>query len=342
MNQPIDPRRLPGGDEAPVPPEPVLVEWPQTVAVVYNPSSGGDSASKQSDHIRDAIEQTGKKLIWLETTPDDSGVGQAKAAVEQGADLVIATGGDGTVMACATGLAGSEVPLAVLPLGTGNLVATNFDIPTDLDAALEIALTCRRRRIDLGKTGDPKGEGRFLTAAGIGFDAAMLRDANHKLKARIGPLAYVWSALRSIRRPRATYQLRLDGGEVISRRAQGVLVANLGKMQGGLTLLPDAIPDDGLFDVAVLKTRTAGDWAKLAIRVLARVVARSRKSGPDVDVFKARRVEIRCATTQPVQFDGDVVDPADRLDLEIDPSSLTLAVPDHHESRTPPARQDAE
>jgi diacylglycerol kinase (ATP) len=113
-------------------------------------------------------------------------------------------------------------------------------------------------------------------------------------------------------------------------------------MQGGLTLLPDAVPDGGLFDVAVLKTRTAGDWAKLAIRVLARVVARSRKSGPDVDVFKARRVEIRCATTQPVQFDGDVVDPADRLELEIDPSSLTLAVPDHHESRTPPARQDPE
>ena len=338
MNHPVDPRRLPGGDQAPVPPEPVLVEWPQTVGVIYNPSSGGDSASERGDHIRQAIEQTGKKLIWLETTPDDSGVGQAKAAVEQGADVVIATGGDGTVMACATGLAGSEVPLAVLPLGTGNLVATNFDIPTDLDAALEIALTCRRRRIDLGRTGDPTGEGRFLTAAGIGFDAAMLRDANHKLKARIGPLAYVWSALRSIRRPRATYRLRLDGGEVISRRAQGVLVANLGKMQGGLTLLPDAIPDDGLFDVAVLKTRTVGDWAKLALRV----VARSRKSGPDVDVFKARRVEIRCATTQPVQFDGDVVDPADRLDLEIDPGSLTLAVPDHHESRTPPARQDAE
>ena len=178
MNQPVDPRRLPGGDEAPVPPEPVLVEWPQTVAVVYNPSSGGDSASKQSDHIRHSIEQTGKKLIWLKTTPEDSGVSQAKEAVEQGADLVIATGGDGTVMACATGLAGSEVPLAVLPLGTGNLVATNFDIPTGLDAVLEIALTCRRR-IDLGKTGDPTGEGRFLTAAGIGFDAAMLRDANH-------------------------------------------------------------------------------------------------------------------------------------------------------------------
>jgi diacylglycerol kinase family enzyme len=226
-------------------------------------------------------------------------------------------------MACATGLAGSEVPLAVLPLGTGNLVAANFDIPNDLDSALEIALTCRRRRIDLGRTGD----GRFVVAAGIGFDAAMLRDVNDQLKARIGSLAYVWSALRNVRRPRATYRLRLDD-ERIARRAQGVLVANLGKLQGGLTLVPDAVPDDGYFDIAVLKTRTVGDW----VRLLTRVLARSRGSGPDVDTFRARRVEIRCTRTQPVQFDGDVVDSTDRLDLEIDPRSLTLAVPGHHEA----------
>ena len=139
MSEDEDPRRLPGGGAAPVPPAPVQVRWPQTVAVIFNPSSGGDSASERSDRIRQAIEETGKKLIWLETTPEDSGRGLTKDAVSQGADLVIATGGDGTVMACATALAGSEVPLAVLPLGTGNLVAANFDIPNDLDDALEIA-----------------------------------------------------------------------------------------------------------------------------------------------------------------------------------------------------------
>jgi diacylglycerol kinase (ATP) len=208
------------------------------VAVIFNPSSGGDTASERSDRIRQAIQDTGKKLIWLETTREDSGQGLAKDAVGQGADAVIATGGDGTVMACATALAGSEMPLAVLPLGTGNLVAANFDIPNDLDAALEIALACRRRRIDLGAT----GEGRFVIAAGIGFDAAMLRDANHTLKARIGPLAYVLSALRNLRRPRASYRLRFDGGEELTRRAQGVLVANLGKIQGGLPILPRRCP----------------------------------------------------------------------------------------------------
>ena len=78
MSEGQDPRRLPGGGAAPVPPEPVQVQWPQTVAVIFNPSSGGDTASERGDRIRQAIQETGKKLIWLETTPADSGQGLAK------------------------------------------------------------------------------------------------------------------------------------------------------------------------------------------------------------------------------------------------------------------------
>jgi diacylglycerol kinase (ATP) len=106
---------------------------------------------------------------------------------------------------------------------------------------------------------------------------------------------------------------------------------------GGLPILPDAVPDDGQFDIAVLKTRTLGSW----VGVAARILVRSHKPGPDVDTFRARTVESRCDRAQPVQFDGDTVDPTDRLALEIDPSSLTLAVPEHHQDQTPPVRQDS-
>jgi YegS/Rv2252/BmrU family lipid kinase len=335
MSEAEDPRRARGGDDTPTPPDDVHVDWPRCVAVVFNPSSGGHSAAQKAEQIRDVIDETGKKLIWLETTPEDAGVSMAKDAVEQGADVVIAAGGDGTVMACATGLAGSEVPLAVVPLGTGNLVAVNFDIPLDLAEAVDTALVCRRRRIDLGATGD--GDGRFVVAAGMGFDAALLRDTPHKLKAIAGPLAYFWSGLRNLRRPRHDYHLTLDGDEV-TRRAQGVVVANLGKIQGGLPILPDAVPDDGYFDVAVLRTRTLADW----VRVAGRVLFRRPGPRPKVDTFRAAKVSIRCDTAQPVQFDGDAVDPADRLDLEIDPASVTLAVPAHQEEQTPPVRREAE
>jgi hypothetical protein len=94
---------------------------------------------------------------------------------------------------------------------------------------------------------------------------------------------------------------------------------------------PDAVPDDGQFDIAVLKTRTLGDWVGVAPRILIR----SHKAGPDVDTFRAAKVEIGCDRAQPVQFDSDTVDPTDRFDLEIDPSSLTLAVPEHHQDQTP-------
>jgi diacylglycerol kinase (ATP) len=119
MNEGEDPRSLPGGGAAPVPPEPVQVQWPQTVAVIFNPSSGGDTARQRSDRIRRAIQETGKQLIWLETTPADSGQGPAKDAVGQGADLVIATSGDGTVMACATALARLRGTVGGAPTGNG-------------------------------------------------------------------------------------------------------------------------------------------------------------------------------------------------------------------------------
>ena len=119
MSEGQDPRRLPGGDETPVPPAPIQVQWPQAVAVIFNPSSGGDTASERSERIRQAIQETGKKLIWLETTREDSGQRLAKDAVGQGADLVIATGGDGTVMACPTALARLRGAVGGAPAGDG-------------------------------------------------------------------------------------------------------------------------------------------------------------------------------------------------------------------------------
>jgi diacylglycerol kinase (ATP) len=292
---------------------------PRRVAVVFNPAAGGERAPAWRDHTRQALAAAGVEVTWTETTEEEPGTGLARKAVEDGADLVIACGGDGTVRACATALAGGEVPLAVLPLGTGNLVATNFEIPDDVDQALEVALVCRRRRIDVGAL----GEDRFVAAAGIGFDAAMLRDAHSGAKGRFGPLAYVLSGLRNLRRPRTGLRIRLDGGEPFDRRGQGVLVCNLGRIQGRLPILPDAVPDDGLLDLAVLKTRNLRDWALVAVSVLTR----RPDAAPAVETFRARTVEVTCATPQPVERDGDTLPPRTQLKVELLPYALTLAVP---------------
>jgi YegS/Rv2252/BmrU family lipid kinase len=290
------------------------------VAVVFNPATGGGDAESRERDTRQALEGAGLEVLWLETTKEDPGRGQTAKAVAEGVDLVVAQGGDGTVMACVTGLAGTEVPLAVLPGGTGNLLATNFDIPSDLEGAVEVALDGERVRLDVAALDDD----RFVVMGGIGFDAAMLRDADPKLKEHLGAVAYVLSGFRNLRRRATRFRLRLDDRPPLERTGQGVLIGNLGRLQGGLPVMPDARPDDGLLDVAVLRTRTVGDWLALA----ARVLLRRRRKDPQLELFTARRVEIDCDRPQPVERDGDPLDtPRDHLVIEIVPGALTLCVP---------------
>jgi YegS/Rv2252/BmrU family lipid kinase len=290
------------------------------VAVVFNPATGGgDSAGRKRD-TREALDGAGLEVLWLETTPEDPGQGLTAKALAEGVDLVMAQGGDGTVMACVTGLAGTEVPLAVLPGGTGNLLATNFDVPAELDGAVEVALHGDRVRLDVAAMDDD----RFVVMGGVGFDAAMLRDADPRLKERLGAVAYVLSGFKHLRRRVTRFRLRLDDRPPVERTGQGVLVGNLGRLQGGLPVMPDARPDDGLLDVAVLQTRTVADWLALAVRVLLR----RRHKDPQLELFTARRIEIDCDRPQPVERDGDPLDtPRDHLVIEVVPGALTLCVP---------------
>jgi YegS/Rv2252/BmrU family lipid kinase len=295
------------------------MDRPIRVAVVFNPATGGGDTSGRKRDTQQALEAAGPDVLWLETTPEDPGQGLTAKAVAEGVDLVMAQGGDGTVMACVTGLAGTDVPLAVLPGGTGNLLATNFDIPADLEAAVDVALHGDRVRLDVAATDDD----RFVVMGGIGFDAAMLRDADPKLKERLGAVAYVLSGFKHLRRRATRFRLRLDD-RGIDRTGQGVLVGNLGRLQGGLPVMPDARPDDGLLDVAVLQTRTVADWLALAVRVLLR----RRSKDPQLELFQARRVEVSCDRPQHVERDGDPLDtPRDHLVIEVVPRALTLCVP---------------
>jgi YegS/Rv2252/BmrU family lipid kinase len=291
---------------------------PTRVAVVFNPATGGGTAGRKRDTM-EALEAAGLEVLWLETTREDPGQGLTAKAVAEGVELVMAQGGDGTVMACVTSLAGTDVPLAVLPGGTGNLLATNFDIPSDLDGAIEVALEGDRVRLDVAAMDDD----RFVVMGGIGFDAAMLRDADPRLKEHLGAVAYVLSGFKHLRRRATRFRLCLDDRPPFDRTGQGVLIGNLGRLQGGLPVMPDARPDDGLLDVAVLQTRTLLDWLALAVRVLAR----RRRKDPWLELFQARRIEIDCDRPQPVERDGDPAGARDHLVVEVVPKALTLCVP---------------
>ena len=182
---------------------------------------------------------------------------------------MFAAGGDGTVRACAEALAGSGVPMAIVPLGTANLTARALGVPARSDRAVEAGFGGRDRTIDLARV-EGAGGTWFAAMAGIGLDAAVVAAAGEQLKRRFGWAAYAAAGMRKLTTPPHEFTVCLDDAEPLRRRARSVVVANAGLLPGGFTLLPRARLDDGLLDVGILAPSGAWDWIRLAGRVLAR------------------------------------------------------------------------
>jgi len=255
--------------------------------------------------------------MWSQTTPADPGSGQAAHAADAGVDLVIAAGGDGTVTACAAGLAGQLVPLAILPTGTGNLLAINLGIPLDRARAVEVALTGVDRKIDLGvANGRP-----FVAMAGLGLDAKMLRSTSEAAKKRFGYAAYLVAALRHVGDPPLRVTVRTDGGRPKKYSATGIIIGNVGWLQGGIRLLPDAQPDDGLLDAAVLTSRGLVSSIVLGLRILL------RRDGTQVVRGSFRSLRIRVDREHLWEIDGEVIGSTKELKVGVHAEKLLLRVP---------------
>lgn len=289
---------------------------PANVAVIFNPNG-----SVSEPAARAALGSAGLDgYRWLQTTAEDPGSGQAGSALRGGADLVVVCGGDGTVRAVVSALAGTGVALAVLPAGTGNLLARNYGIPLQVTAAAQLATAGGRRHVDIGVI---NGQ-RFAVMAGIGFDAAFLDNAPPSLKRTLGWVAYVVSGVRTLRHsPLATFDLRLDGSpEAIRRRGRGLLVTNVGRLQGGLELLPGAAGDDGRFEIGLLAPRRLRDWWGLVWRV----VGKRRPQPWQLETWSASRVAVTVDRKLPVEYDGDVGGAGTEFSAHVEPAGLVLCV----------------
>lgn len=288
-------------------------------AVIANPTKFDDLEKFRSEVCAAMAQRGWSEPMWLQTTPEDLGEGQARTAAQAGVDLVLACGGDGTVTACAAGLTGTGIPLAVVPAGTGNLLARNLGLPIAPRDALAVALTGTDQPVDVGiANGRP-----FLAMAGLGLDAKMLDSTSEQAKKRFGWAAYGIAALRHLRDRPMQVSLQADHGQPLHRRAGAVIVGNVGWLQGGVPLLPDARPDDGVLDVVVLSAQGWASWLAVATHVLLR----RRTATGRVTRGTFRELCIQADREHPWELDGELMGQTLQLAITIHPEKLLLRVP---------------
>ena len=249
----------------------------------------------------------------------------ARRAVKHGCDVVVVVGGDGAVNRVAGALIGTSVALGIIPAGTGNLLAGNLGIPRRTDRAAQNLIFGMHRRIDVGRATVGGKSYDITVACGIGFDADVMDATRNRSKRRWGKLAYFASAIASSRRIRnVAHEITLDGVTMETGAAQ-VMVANLGRMMAGLAPRRPVLPDDGLFDIIVV--RASGPIPALpAAWEALRQTGLGESSGGRA--FRAQARQVRIATAHPrlVEIDGDVVGQTP-VDVSILPAALTVIVP---------------
>jgi diacylglycerol kinase (ATP) len=311
-------------------------------AVVYNP------VKVDIDDLRSVVEAEQQAAgweptLWYETSVEDPGGGQARQALDDGATMLLAAGGDGTVRSVAEVVRGTDASLALLPSGTGNLLARNLSLTlNDLEHSVHSAFAGGDRSIDVGLTDIHRADGShtrhaFLVMAGFGIDAKMLAATDDELKAKVGWLAYV-KAFVAVLRDKNQLHLRfkIDGEAVRHMRAHTVIVANAGSLPGNILLLPDAAVDDGKLDVVIMRPEQLVGWIQIFTKVLWEngVLGRTRwgkrfqtREVKALNYLRGTQVRVRLSRPEEIELDGDPFGEAVGMVTRVDAKGLTIRVP---------------
>ncbi|MDE0547600.1 diacylglycerol kinase family protein [Microbacterium sp. C7(2022)] len=313
-------------------------------ALVYNP------IKVDAETLRASVVDESKKAGWdeplfFETTVEDIGYEVTREALSNDVDVVLVAGGDGTVRAVSESMSGTGVPLAIVPSGTGNLLARNLKLPLSNPATMvKAAFTGESTAIDVGwaelvrEDGDTEKRA-FVVMGGMGLDAAMIANTNPQLKKSVGWVAYVDGAARSLAdaKPfRVMYQM--PGHKLHSARVQSVLFANCGQLPAGLDLIPEASVSDGALDVVVFQPKGTLGWLLVWRRVAwdnsvlkrfraGRKVLSLRTRDSAVRYSRGAGIEVGAESAHPVQLDGDEFGEATRITVTLDAGALLVMAP---------------
>lgn len=315
----------------------------ERVHVVINPAAGQDEPVLST--LNSVFRSAGIDWDVSITKAAGDATAQARQAAENGADVVAAYGGDGTVAEVASGLIGTSVPLAILPGGTANAMSSELRIPQQLRPAAELICSDNTvvRKIDMGEANGRK----FILRVGVGFEAAMVEKADRELKDRFGNFAYLWAAVQNLIQPQISqYKLLIDGQQV---ETEGLtcIIANSGNLaQRNLSLLPGIDISDGLLDVIVIQPAGLRMFVDLVGGITG--LLNMEANGGNVDAqgqrtvqwWQAKEVSLIATPAQSVQVDGEVLSTPE-VACRVLPQAVRVITPGVSNGKAPAAKTAA-
>ncbi|WP_404434483.1 NAD(+)/NADH kinase [Microbacterium lacus] len=307
------------------------------IAIIWNPTKTEKETLEAG--LTSAADETDLDVLWFETSIDDPGQKVAAQALAEGADLIVVAGGDGTVRAVAEHLAdvSARADLAIVPLGTGNLLARNLEVPlNDVPAALTRALEGDAQPVDVGWVEVDLSHGSerhgFVVMVGFGVDANMIVETDDDLKDKAGWLAYVESLGRALSATEVlTFHVTKDDQPAYDEEGHTLLIGNCGMIQGGLRLLPDADPADGELDYLVLSADSFAQWAGTLKTMawdngLKRLLTNSDEvtSTDAASHGRAKKIDVSLPDARAFEIDGEQVGETKGFSVTVQPSAIRV------------------
>jgi len=288
--------------------------------IIANPTAGRFKNSRYIQKLRKYLRNRGVSNHIVFTRRPGDAVEAANKIMHEHYDAVVVCGGDGTLREAVAGMIGSDIPIGIIPMGTGNVVATDLGIPKDPFKACDLIIKGKTREIDVGKSGDTY----FLVAAGAGYDSEVVAQVDLQIKSKVGRLAYIFSAFKLLMKYKPI-RFRIESDIFTGKmRAIAVVIANSAHYGGYFKLKKEARIDDGLLDVIIIKGR---NWYDI-IRIFILVLFKSKLSSYDIFTFCTKKISLATEEGEVVfHNDSDVTGKLPQT-FEVVEKGVSIFVPD--------------
>ena len=294
----------------------------RSACLIFNPVAGQGDSEQDLATIKSILEPEFDLEIQF-TTKEVSGSELARKAIENNAEIIIASGGDGTVSAVAEALVGTDISLGAIARGTANAFVNALDIPDTIEAACQVIVDGATKKVDAGMcNGKP-----MILLAGIGFEAETVEDADREAKNRLGMLAYVLSGLKQLREFEKFDTTIETDNKIITVKANAITIANAAPPTSVLAHgTAGVIYDDGLLDITIITPETRASAIAISYHLLQSASNDEAAERDDIGYLRTKWVKVTTNPPQKVVLDGEIICTTP-IEVKCIPQGLTVFAP---------------